>query len=181
MPRQECTQKPSQSKKPSWPSHMVSHCHPPLGWLQLCRQELTRGHSVLFHGSQSWGDRWHRENVPFKHISVLCSVLRPFVWLTKLTIPGQPVGCSPRQRPAPLPGCSAGKHRCSPGATMWNTAASANAGRLTAALVESEKRARRRSTDLPSIAQFRLCGAVCMKGGSCRSAAGSWWRVWAVV
>lgn len=33
--------------------------------------------------------------------------------LMKLTIPGQPVGCSPCQRPTPLPGRSAGKHRCS--------------------------------------------------------------------
>lgn len=39
----------------------------------------------------------------------------------QLTIPLQPVGCSPCQRPTPLPGRSAGKHRCSP---MGNAAAS---------------------------------------------------------
>lgn len=88
----------------------------------------------------------------------------PFGWLTKLTIPGQPVGCPPCQRPTPLPGCSAGKHRCSPRARMRNAAASAHATRL-AVPDEPQKRARRRSTDMPSIAQYRLRGAVCMKGG----------------
>lgn len=48
--------------------------------------------------------------------------------LMTLTIPGQPVGGSPSQRPTPLPGRSAGKHRCSPRGYGGN--ASANAGRM---------------------------------------------------
>lgn len=46
----------------------------------------------------------------------------------KLTIPGQPIGCPPCQRPTLLPGRSARKHRCSPGLAVRNDAALVNPG-----------------------------------------------------
>lgn len=59
------------------------------------------------------GNGWQRTTIPFKYWVVFCVLLQCILVLKKLTIAGQPIGCSPCQRPTPLPGCSAGKHRCS--------------------------------------------------------------------
>ncbi len=104
---------------------MGSHCHP-LVWGWSYAEKFRREQSVRFQGWQSWGDRWQRENVTFKHEITGKRTKFRFMFcfmpfgciLIKLTIPGQPVGCSLCQRPTPLPGRSARKHRCSPRAAV---------------------------------------------------------------
>lgn len=99
-----------------------------------------------------------------------CSVLKTFWPVTKLTIPGHPIGRPPCQRPAPLPGCSAGKHRRSPRSTIRHTAASANATEDWL-LRSAQKHVRGGGAqNLSFIAQCRSCGADGIKGFRCRRA-----------